>query len=81
MLCVDKNGNDTDKPIVFSEWSFVIGDKVKRREFRFDELLKINTDTPDISMFLNGWEYDDKLDEWIPAPIKEYDLVDYKDLM
>ena len=81
MLQVDKNGNDTDEPIVFSEWSFVIGDKVKRREFRLDELLKINTDTPDISMFLNGWEYDDKLDEWIPAPIKEYDLVNYKDLL
>lgn len=81
MLCVDKKGKDTKKPIIFSEWSFVIGDKVKRREFRFDELLKINTDTPDISMFLNGWEYDDKLNEWIPAPIKEYDLVDYKDLI
>ena len=81
MVCVDENGNDTSEPIVFSEWSFVIGDKVKRREFRFDELLKINTDTPDIFMFLNGWEYDEKLNEWIPAPIKEYDLVDYKEIL
>ena len=81
MLCVDKKGNDTDKPIVFSEWSFVIGDKVKRREYRFDELLKVNSGTPDLLMLLSGCEYDYKINEWIPAPIKEYDLVDYKDLM
>ena len=80
MMRVDDKGQDMKEPIIFSEWSFVIGNKVKRREFRFDELLKTNTDTPDIAMFLNGWEYDDRLNEWIPAPIKEYDLVDYKKL-
>ncbi len=81
MLCVDKKGNDTDKPIVFSEWSFVIGDKVKRREYRFDELLKVNSGTPDLLMLLSGCEYDYKINEWIPAPIKEYDLVDYKEIL
>lgn len=81
MLRVDKNGNDTDEPIVFSEWSFVIGDKVKRREFRFDELLKINNKNPDINKLLTSIEYDNSLKEWIAEPIKEYNLVDYKDLM
>lgn len=36
---VDDQGNDTDSPIVFSEWSFVMGDKMQRKDFRFDKLL------------------------------------------
>ena len=36
---VDENGNDTDVPIVFSEWSFVTGTKLQRKDFRFDKLL------------------------------------------
>lgn len=36
---VDENGNDTDKPIVFSEWSFILGTKVQRKDYRFDRLL------------------------------------------
>ncbi len=36
---VDEQGNDTDVPIVFSEWSFVMGDKIQRKDFRFDKLL------------------------------------------
>lgn len=81
MKLVDKKGKDKDKPIIFSEWSFVMGNKVKRREYRFDELLKMNTTTPDIMMLISGFEYDKDLKEWIPQPIKEYDLVDYKDLL
>ena len=36
---VDEQGNDTDAPIVFSEWAFVMGDKMQRKDFRFDKLL------------------------------------------
>ena len=36
---VDENGNDTDVPIVFSEWAFVMGDKMQRKDYRFDKLL------------------------------------------
>lgn len=36
---VDENGNDTDEPIIFSEWAFVMGDKMQRKDFRFDKLL------------------------------------------
>lgn len=36
---VDEKGNDTDEPIVFSEWSFVIGTKMQRKDYRFDKLL------------------------------------------
>lgn len=40
MRCVDEVGEDTAEPIVFSEWSLATGDKVKRRDFRLDELLE-----------------------------------------
>ena len=36
---VDADGNDTDEPIVFSEWSFVMGTKMQRKDYRFDKLL------------------------------------------
>jgi len=39
MKTVDENGEDTEEPIVFSEWSFVMGDKMQRKDFRFDKLL------------------------------------------
>ncbi len=31
LKAVDENGEDTDEPIVFSEWSFVTGTKMQRR--------------------------------------------------
>lgn len=36
---VDENGEDTEQPIVFSEWAFVMGTKMQRKDFRFDKLL------------------------------------------
>lgn len=36
---VDGDGNDTDEPIVFSEWSFVMGNMMQRKDYRFDKLL------------------------------------------
>lgn len=36
---VDDEGNDREEPIVFSEWSFVMGDKMQRKDYRFDKLL------------------------------------------
>ena len=36
---VDENGEDTEEPIVFSEWSFVMGTKMQRKDYRFDKLL------------------------------------------
>lgn len=36
---VDDEGNDTDEPIVFSEWAFVMGNKMQRKDYRFDKLL------------------------------------------
>lgn len=40
MKQVDVLQQDLDAPIVFTEWKFAIGDKLKREEFRFDVLLE-----------------------------------------
>ena len=42
-MCVDENGNDTDTPIVFSEWAFVTGSQMQRKDYTFEHLLKMRT--------------------------------------
>lgn len=37
---VDKNGNPTDKPIIFSQWAFATGPMMKREDYTFEELLE-----------------------------------------
>ena len=79
---VDDQGNDTDEPIIFSEWSIVIGNKVKRRDFRLDEMLEGNVEQG-MTMSLFGasgtptteWEYDKETGVMIPKPIWEYPMV------
>lgn len=39
MKAVDESGNDTNEPVVFSEWAFVTEYKIQRKDFRFDKLL------------------------------------------
>ena len=78
ILCGDaltlkqNNGN----PIIFAEWSFVGGTKVKRRDFRLDEMLDGHTINK--NLFMLDWEYDEEISAYIPKPIKEYPLMDYK---
>ena len=56
---VDENGNDTEEPILFSEWGFVTGPQLSRSEYTFDEILKQNENLKEIrneqeSLFDNG---------------------------
>lgn len=39
MKAVDEQGNDTEEPIIMSEWSFVMGTRLQRKDFCFDKLL------------------------------------------
>lgn len=81
---------DDDKEIIFSEWSLVTGDKIKRRDFRLDVLLRENDDEDNYSMNLslfddtvenlNYWEIDPVTNEVIPKPVKEFPLTDYRRL-
>ena len=87
MLCVDEKGIDTNEPIIFSEWSFV-NELVKRRDFRFDVLLKENPDeemySSQLSLFDDDadnyeyWMIDPLTKEPIPKPVKEFELIDYR---
>ncbi|MDI9589782.1 MAG: SAM-dependent DNA methyltransferase [Acidobacteriota bacterium] len=75
---VDENGADTDEPIIFSEWSIVIGNKVKRRDFRLDEMLEGSAEQVQFSLFgssgtpTSEWEFDEETGATIPKPIWEY---------
>jgi hypothetical protein len=65
------------QPIVFAQWDFITGNKIKRRDYTLNELMKTRTNQLDMEMYLGNWEYDDETKEWIPAPIKEYPLTNY----
>lgn len=64
-------------PIVFSQWDLVMGDKLKRRDFRLDQLMLGRTGEMTLDMFAGDWDYDEETHDWIPAPIKEYPLTNY----
>ena len=44
LKCVDKNGNETDEPIVFSEWAFITGFQMQRQDYTFAHLLEMNNE-------------------------------------
>lgn len=64
------------EPIIFSEWSLVSGSMIKRRDYRYDELLAGSQEQ--ISIFMVGWKYDEEIQAFIPAPLREYPLMDYR---
>ena len=49
---------------------------VKRRDFALDELLSGHTEQMTLDMV--GWEYDEEIQAFIPAPIREFPLTDYR---
>ena len=90
MKRVDEKGDDLDEPIVFTEWKFAFGDKLKREEYRFDVLLEKGAEEEKVSEMTFdffgeassavNWMVD--LDDpekkrMIPAPSKVYPLIDY----
>ena len=87
LMEVDENQNDTESPIIFPEWSLLMGTKLKRRDFRLDVLLKANT-KPDNKLQLS---LDDELSEFLSInpttgeymaePIKIYPAVNFKRIM
>ena len=87
---VDENGVDTEEPIVFSEWSIVMGTKMQRKDYRFDKLLageyepKIGRDNRmstqkyeqmELSSVLKREENDEG--EFLTAYIADYRRVQY----
>jgi hypothetical protein len=62
---------DTPQPIVFSEWSLLMGGMVKRRDFSFFELL-YQSENNSMPLFSDAGE-----DIFIPNPAKEFPPVHY----
>lgn len=80
ILCGDaltmKQGDGT--PIIFAEWSLVTENQIKRRDYALDELLAGHEEQ--MNIFMVGWEYDEETKAFIPAPVREYPVVDYRRL-
>lgn len=66
------------KPIIFAEWSLVTENQIKRRDYALDELLTGHEEQ--MNIFMVGWEYDEEAKAFIPAPVREYPVVDYRRL-
>ena len=79
MLRVDDEGNDTSEPIIFAQWDLMTGELMKRRDYRLDEMMRGHNEAKqmDLDMWMDGWEYDEEVDGWIPAPIHEYEPINY----
>lgn len=71
-------------PIAFSEWSMLGGDLVKRRDFLLSELLEGNVEKDEQpSLFgeaLMSWDFDEETQAYLPAPVREYPPVDYREV-
>jgi len=65
-------------PIIFAEWNLVTGNQIKRRDYALDELLSGHEEQ--MNIFQIGWEYDEEVQAFIPAPVREYPLTDYRRL-
>ncbi len=91
LMKVDEDQQDTEEPIIFPEWSMPFNDqRILRRDFRFDVLLKENEDESmydsqfsifgDDAMSTDFWMIDPVTKETIPKPVKEYPLINYRRL-
>ena len=88
MMCVDEQQNDTNNPIIFPEWAFVNQYMIKRRDYRFDVLLKENLDEKHHSMQYSlfkddatnedNWMIDPVTNEIVPKPIHDFEPINYR---
>lgn len=62
----------SNEPIVFAEWSFVDNIHIKRRDYRFDHLLKEAAFQANAGLFSDLGE-----EAFIPEAVKEYPLTHY----
>ena len=84
---VNAAGEDTEEPIIFSEWVFTGKSSVKRSDYRLDVLMNENADENNyhqqISLFaedangMDNWMIDPETGKSVPKPIREYPAVYY----
>ena len=72
------------EPITFAEWSMLGGDLVKRRDFLLSELLEENVEKKEqasrLGEALMRWDFDEETRAYLPAPVREYPPVDYREV-
>lgn len=86
LMCVDENQKDTETPIIFPEWSLMLGTKLKRRDFRLDVMLKANDKPKNGQISLNDIPENIRefitlnpaTKEYMPLPICEYPPVHFR---
>lgn len=64
-------------PIVFAQWDLVSGNKMKRRDYRLDQMVRGTEEQTFLEMYLDNWEFDEETNAWIPSPIADYPLTNY----
>lgn len=81
---VDEQCKDTDDPIVFSEWTFVTGDRLQRKELRFDmilsgqyepKILKESTKLGQVDMFTTEKDFINSEGEVLSTYISHYKSI------
>ena len=86
---VDLLGEDTEIPIIFSQWDFVTAFQIKRQDFRFDVLLKEHEDEGCYSQYSlfgddalgqENWMIDPDTNEPTPKPVADYPPIHYRRL-
>ena len=81
LLRVDENGEDIqNEPIIFAEWSPLMGSMIKRRDFRLDELMREPSDSG--QMTLDSGEshlrFSESENAYIPTPLREFQPTFYR---
>jgi hypothetical protein len=61
-------------PIVFSEWSLVAGDQIRRADFRLEDLVRgaEMKNRPE-----ENWKFDEEARVFLPPPVREFPPVHY----
>lgn len=78
LMCVDERQKDTDKPIVFSEWTLPFNDsRIQRKDYMFAELMKAANIEDDIRRTGQMNLFADENGEVEPTFLQQY-IFDYR---
>lgn len=73
LMCVDEQQQDTELPIIFSEWTFPFNDaRIQRKDYSFAELLTAAAETEQIKKTRQGSLFMNDEGEIEPTLLKQY---------
>lgn len=74
LMCVDENGNDTNEPIVFSEWTLIGASQMQRSDYTMSDLLLYN-DNNDNNLFALTEEQKEECGVFLRRYVSHYKKV------